>query len=73
MKGAHTLSAGGPTSKLNRRRPRRPRVVQLRLPHIRPDEDDWHLDEHTRQVGRAGVARSRAVLAGCRGTSRRGD
>lgn len=30
---------------------------------------DWHLDEHTRAVGRHGVAMARALLAGGRPTA----
>ncbi|HEX6236325.1 MAG TPA: hypothetical protein VFZ68_03975 [Acidimicrobiales bacterium] len=30
--------------------------------------EDWHLDEHTRRVGREGVARARAALRQGRAT-----
>ena len=39
--------------------------AQLRLP-IEVVEDDWHLDEHTRRIGRLGVAQARANLERCR-------
>lgn len=28
-------------------------------------QNDWQLDEHTREIGRLGVARAKAVLASC--------
>ncbi len=37
---------------------------QLRL--LDPSTVDWRLDEHTRAVGRAGVARARAALQAVR-------
>ncbi|MBM3683571.1 MAG: hypothetical protein FJW83_03370 [Actinobacteria bacterium] len=37
---------------------------QLRL--LDPTTVDWRLDDHTRAVGRAGVARARAALAAAR-------
>jgi hypothetical protein len=37
---------------------------QLRL--IEPSEVSWRLDEHTKQVGRRGIARARAALAAAR-------
>jgi hypothetical protein len=29
---------------------------------LSPDEDDWRLDEHTREVGRRGLAEARRAL-----------
>jgi hypothetical protein len=36
--------------------------AQQRLP-LRLVADDWRLDEHTREVGRRGLAEARAALA----------
>lgn len=41
------------------------RVQQLRLLELEPDYE-WRLDEHTRQIGRIGVARAKAVILACR-------
>jgi hypothetical protein len=30
---------------------------------LEPEDDDWRLDEHTREAGRRGVAEARRVLA----------
>jgi hypothetical protein len=35
---------------------------QLAL-HLETSDDDWRLDEHTREAGRRGVAEARRVLA----------
>jgi hypothetical protein len=37
-------------------------ATQLEL-LLNPDDDDWHLDEHTREAGRRGVAEARRLLA----------
>jgi hypothetical protein len=37
-------------------------ALQLAL-RLESDEDDWRIDEHTREVGRRGVAEARRVLA----------
>lgn len=37
-----------------------PMAFQLKL--IDPTETDWRLDDHTREVGRRGLARARAAL-----------
>jgi hypothetical protein len=37
--------------------------LPLLLPSRREKGDDWHLDEHTREVGRRGLAEARAALA----------
>jgi hypothetical protein len=36
---------------------------QLELLLDSSDDDDWRLDEHTREAGRRGVAEARRVLA----------
>jgi hypothetical protein len=40
----------------------RPMTRQLEL-LLEPRDDDWRLDEHTREAGRRGVAEARRVLA----------
>ena len=40
----------------------RPMTRQLEL-LLEPEDDDWRLDEHTREAGRRGVAEARRVLA----------
>jgi hypothetical protein len=35
---------------------------QLAL-HLETSDDDWRLDEHTREAGRRGVAEARRILA----------
>ncbi len=42
--------------------------TQLRL--IDPREVSWRLDEHTKAVGRQGIARARAALAAARNPHR---
>ena len=37
-------------------------ATQLAL-RLESDEDDWRIDERTREVGRRGVAEARRVLA----------
>jgi hypothetical protein len=37
-------------------------AIQLAL-RLESDEDDWRIDEHTREIGRRGVAEARRVLA----------
>lgn len=39
-----------------------PMATQLAL-LLESDEDDWRLDEHTRETGRRGVAEARRILA----------
>lgn len=53
--------------------PRRPRASsrscqgtkQLRLPDLGLD-DEWALDEHTREIGKVAAARAKALLMACR-------
>ena len=40
----------------------RPMTRQLEL-LLETEDDDWRLDEHTREAGRRGVAEARRVLA----------
>jgi hypothetical protein len=40
----------------------RPMTRQLEL-MLKSEDDDWRLDEHTRETGRRGVAEARRVLA----------
>ncbi|HVM66994.1 MAG TPA: hypothetical protein VMU14_19155 [Acidimicrobiales bacterium] len=37
-------------------------AAQQRLP-LRLVDDDWRIDDHTREVGRRGIAEARAALA----------
>ncbi len=37
-------------------------AMQLAL-RFEPPDEDWHLDEHTREVGRRGVIEARRTLA----------
>ena len=47
----------------------KPAAGQPRLAFI-PDEVEWPIDEHTREVGRRGVAEARAALRACRTSDR---
>jgi hypothetical protein len=40
----------------------KPMARQLAL-HLEVGEDDWRLDDHTREAGRRGVAEARRILA----------
>jgi hypothetical protein len=37
-------------------------AIQLAL-RLEPSDDDWRLDEHTREVGRRGLIEARRALA----------
>jgi hypothetical protein len=61
-------AAPGATVRSRPARPSHPHAMitsmarQLAL-HLETSDDDWRLDEHTREAGRRGVAEARRVLA----------
>lgn len=41
-------------------------MQQQHLWFINDEETDWHIDEHTKTIGRQGIQAARATLARCR-------